>query len=209
MKKLFIILLLLSIPLFSFAQFEQYIEEDPKPTILKHWGGAFSLLETGSGMGFYYEKPVPYFMHLGLVLDGFMLRDKNEVQVYNPINPSVPVTLGKVNNAFIFSLMASVKKRVLEDVFDDSARPFFYAAAGPVFGMNFPEYETDSKGDKLKDQFRWTVGGVIGAGVDFTVENNLFFGFKTQYRFLPFFDTLAERKDHSMIDIRLEIGKRF
>ncbi|KAA3613589.1 MAG: hypothetical protein D8M58_17045 [Calditrichaeota bacterium] len=207
MRKYSFILILVFLPLGLFAQINDYLEDDPQPTIKNHRGLAYSLLETGSGLGFFYELPVQSFFHLGLGFDAFMLRDRNEIN-YSDIFGN-PRTYGKENNVFLFDLMFTVKKRLFVEQVDDSFRPFITAAVGPVFGMNFPEIDRTVEGVKREDEFRWTGAAIIGAGLDADVDGKYFFGFRTQYRFMPFAKQLGERKDHSMIDIRLEIGQRF
>ncbi len=208
MRKYFFILILLFLPLALSAQIDKYLEDDPEPTIKNHRGLAYSLLETGSGLGLFYELPVEGFFHLGLGFDVFMLRDNNQIDYTNPYT-GYPSVYGKENNVFLFDLMFTAKKRLLADRVDDSFRPFLIGAVGPVFGMNFPEADRDAEGIKLKDQYRWTAAALIGIGLDADVDGKYFFGFRTQYRFMPFSKQLGERKDHSMIDIRLEIGQRF
>jgi len=209
MRRHFFILIFLIIPLMASAQIAEYLEDDPKPTIKNQRGLAYSLLETGSGLGFFYELPIEGYIHLGLGFDAFMLRDKNQVDLPNPFYPDRPYSIGKENNVYLLDLMFSAKKRLFPEEFDDSFRPFLSAAVGPVFGMNFPEYDTDIEGNPLKDQFEWALGGIVGAGIDADVDGKYFFGFRLQYRILPFSKQLGERKDHSMIDVRLEIGQRF
>ena len=207
MRKYFVILITLFLPVALFAQIDDYLEADPQPTIAKQRGLAFSLLETGSGLGFFYELPVEGYFHLGLGFDAFMLRDRNEVNYFNSFGQ--PAVYGKENNVFLFDLMFTVKKRLFVDTVDDSFRPFLIGAVGPVFGMNFPESDREIQGIKLENQYRWTAAAIFGIGLDADVDGKYFFGFRAQYRVMPFFEKLGERKDHSMIDIRLEIGQRF
>ncbi len=201
MKKSIIFLFLL-LPFFVFAQIDKYIEDDPQPTIKKHRGLAYSLLETGSGLGLFIEYPTLNYFHFGLSFDAFMLRDRSQVDLIDPFT-GYPISYGRQNNVYMFDLLFSVKKRLLAEEFDDSFRPFVTASAGPVFGMNFPEESG------AKDQYRWTLGGILGAGVDADVDGRFFFAVRAQYRILPFFETIGPKKDHSMFDIRLELGQRF
>ncbi|MCB0281261.1 MAG: hypothetical protein KDF60_01670 [Calditrichaeota bacterium] len=207
MRKYLVLLLFILTPAMGFSQLYDYLEDDPAPTIKKHRGLAYSLLETGSGLGVFYEIPFMNFMHWGAEFDAFMLRDKNEfgyTDYYGYYR-----TIGKENNVYLFDLMFTLKQRLFAEDFDDSFRPFITASIGPVFGMNFPEFDRDADGQKLKDQYLWTLGGIIGMGLDADVDGKYYFGLRTQYRILPFSERLGERKNHSMIDVRLEIGQRF
>jgi len=208
MRKYFFILVCLALPMVSLAQIDVYLEDDPKPTITSHRGLAYSLLETGSGIGLFYEMPLEGFYHIGLGFDAFMLRDNNEFPYTDPFT-GYTYNIGRENNVFLFDLMFTAKKRLFVDKVDDSFRPFITAAVGPVFGMNFPEFDRNVEGEKLNDQYRWTAAAILGFGLDADVDGKYFFGFRTQYRIMPFGKQLGERKNHSMIDIRLEIGQRF
>ncbi len=208
MRKYFFILVIVFLPVGLFAQISDYLEDDPQPTITSHRGVAYSLLETGSGLGLFYELPVVGFLHLGLGFDAFMIRDNNQIDYVNPYT-GYPAVYGKENNVFIFDLMITAKQRLFVDKVDDSFRPYITGAIGPVFGMNFHEEDKDPLGNKLHDQYRWTAAAILGAGLDADVDGKYFFGLRVQYRIMPFFEKLGERKNHSMIDIRLEIGQRF
>ncbi len=205
MKSVNIFLLL--IPVFCFGQFEEYIEKDPEPIILDHRGFVYSLLETGSGLGIFYEIPLSEnFWHVGFNFDIIMVRDKNQLETINYFGQ--PITFNKRNNVFLFDLMVSAKKRLFVTSFDDSFRPYVFGGIGPLYGVNFPEDDAFT-GIKLSNQDEWIIAGMIGLGIDADVDGGYYVGFRTQYRFMPFIKQLGETKDHSMIDIRFEIGQRF
>lgn len=200
---------IIMIPMVSFAQFQKFIEKDPEPTVMSHRGLAYSLLETGSGLGLFYELPTVNFFHFGLVFDAFMLRDNGQIEYYDPFY-RVPRSYGKVNNVFLLDLMVTVKKRLFQNTLHDSFRPFITASVGPIYAMNYREYNRNPFTDeKLNDQFGWTLGGIIGAGIDADVDGTYFFGLRFQYRVMPFDKMIGESKDHSMVDLRLEVGQRF
>jgi hypothetical protein len=99
--------------------------------------------------------------------------------------------------------MFILKRRFFAEDMDDSFRPFLSAGFGPIFGMNFPEV------DDLENQYRWTAGGFIGGGVDISVDVKYLVSIKAQYRFMPFSKILGETSDHSMFELRFELGRRF
>jgi len=207
MKILKYLLIYLFIPFLLFGQMEQYIEEDPPPVVKNHRGFVYSIMETGSGLGVFYEIPFPNFYHLGLAFDVVMIRDDGQIDGWDPIYGQY--SLNKRNNVFLFDLMVSAKKRLFTDEIDDSFRPFILVSAGPVYGMNFPEFSQDPRGNKLNDQFGWTLAGSIGLGIDADLEGGYYFGFRSQYRIMPFSEKIGETKNHSMVDIRFEVGQRF
>lgn len=169
-------------------------------------GFVFTMAETGSGLGGMYNFPVFKYSHVGVSLDAYFLRDSQQLDFVDYYG--IPVSVNKKNNVYVFDLMLTMKRRFFAEDLDESFRPFLTAGAGPYFGMNFPEYEFDETGNPTKDQYMWTMGGFAGAGVDVSVNNNLFISVRTQYRIIPFDKILGERSNHSMFELRFEIGQQ-
>jgi len=190
------LLIILAIPLIAFGQFEEYLQEDPEPSTERQWGGAFSVIESGSGFGLFYATPLKNFYHIGATLNVFLLRDSKQFEYYY-------YTFNKKNNVYLFDLMLTAKKRLFAHEIDDQFRPFVAVGAGPVYGMNFPEDKT------LKDQYEWALSAAAATGVDVVVDGGYLFGLRLQYRFMKFPNRLGERTNHSMFDVRIEFGKLF
>lgn len=199
------IILIICLPVYGFCQFEEYLQDDPEPKIEKQWGGAFSVLESGSGLGVFYAKPLKHFIHIGLSFDAFMLRDSEQYEYYSYYYNQY-VTGNKKNNVYIFDLLFTAKKRLLAYSVDDQFRPFIAISTGPVFGMNFPEEDNE---ENPKNEYEWALNAAIAAGVDVAMDGNYMIGLRLQYRFMKFTGTLGERQDHSMLDVRIEFGKLF
>lgn len=194
----FVIILLL--PLRGYSQYEKYLQKDPEPTDEAQAGVAFSVIENGTGVGGFYEIPLIGFTHLGATFNFFFLRDKKQIDYYDPYY-NYPVTYGKVNNVYLLDLIFTLKKRLLPHEIDNNFRPFVSLGAGPVYGMNFPER------NKFQDQYRWAFAAALAAGVDVAMQNNYLFGIRLQYRFMKFNAVLGEQRDHSTLDVRIELGK--
>lgn len=202
-RKIMVILLLIVFSAGAFAQDDDYMLPEKRQR-----GFVFTMAESGSGLGGFYMWPLSSHFHFGATFDAFSLRDANEISFYDYYS-GYPITINKQNNVYIFDLFFTVKKRFFAEDMDESFRPFLTAAAGPVFGMNFPEFSQTPTGEKTSDEYRWTLGGYVGGGVDFTVSPNYFLGFRAQYRIMPFTKILGERENHSMFEVRIEIGQRF
>lgn len=201
---LLILALIITVPLQTRAQYEEYLQEDPEPTSQAFAGGAFSMLENGSGFGGFYEWPLPGFISIGGVLNFYMLRDNKQVDFINPYT-GYPETYGKVNNVYWFDLGLRLKKRLFARDIDDQFRPFVAATVGPVFGMNFPEVKS------LDDQYSWALSGGLAAGVDVVLDTGYVIGFQLQYRLMHFTQNLGEidKGNFSTLDLSLELGKSF
>lgn len=201
----FINFLIILAPIYCYGQFEEFIEKDPEPTTMIHGGGAFSIMETGFGLGAFYETPFLNDLHFGLSLDIIKIRDKDQIELTDPFT-GYTYTFNKKNDVYLFNLMISAKKRLFSGSFDDSFRPYLIGLIGPVYGINYPE---DENGKDLSNPHQWIIAGAIGVGLDADFQGGFYGGLRTQYRFMPFSKRIGERQDHSMIDIRFEIGQRF
>jgi hypothetical protein len=169
-------------------------------------GLGFAMAETGSGIGLLIAWPLLPDYHVGFAIDGFMLRDSKQMDFYDA-NYGVPYSINKQNNAYLFDMMLTVKKRLFRETISEELRPFFSAGVGPTYGMNFPE--SSSNLYPKQDEYRWTMGGFIGAGADFGVKSSHMVTVRAQYRLIPFTEKLGERSNHSMVELRFEIVQRF
>jgi hypothetical protein len=204
LKYTFIIILLFSLSINLSAQ--TLGDEDVYD--MQYAGLAFTMAETGSGVGGLMAWPIFNNTHLGVSLGAYFLRDKNEV-TYQPYGYPYPITANKENNVYLFNFMVSVKRRFFASDLDESLRPFLTAAVGPYYGMNYPEFPEDLEGDKTFEQFAWTLGGYAGAGIDIDASANYFVSIRAQYRIIPFREYIGERKNHSMFELRFEIASRY
>ena len=196
---LIIILLMVSS---SFSQFDE--EDTNRPD--NQFGLVFTMLETGSGLGGFIGWPLFGGFHFGFSLGAYFLRDSNQLDFdyYG-----APISINKQNNVYLFDAMMTLKKRLFADDLDESFRPFITGGIGPYFGMNFPEYDVTPEGNPTFDQYEWTVGGFAGAGVDVNVNEKMFIGIRAQYRVIPFTNMIGERSNHSMFELRFEVGRRY
>lgn len=194
------IFLIVIIPSLALCQFEEYVQDDPEPMVQPQGGVAFSVVESGTGLGGFYMWPVKNFWHLGATMNFFMIRDSKQFEYADYYYSYI---FNKKNNVYLIDLLFSVKKRFFAHDIDNSLQPYLSFSAGPVYGMNFPESK------ELHDQYRWALSGAAAAGVDVALEGNMLFGFRLQYRFMKFNKILGERQNHSMFDVRIELGKFF
>ena len=161
-----------------------------------------AMAETGSSFGAFMSWPFGDLFHAGIGIDAFFLRDSRQVEFVDPIYGGM-YTLNKENNVYLFDAMFSLKRRFFAEDMHESFRPFLTGGFGPTYGVNFPE-----KNDKAVQQ-QWTVGGYVGGGVDVSVDAKYFVSVRAQYRVIPFSKLLGEKRDHSMFEVRFNVGWRF
>jgi len=164
-------------------------------------GFVFTMAELGSGFGAFYDFPFGNQFHLGTSIDAFFIRDSKQVELVDYYGNVY--SLNDFNDVYLFDAMITLKRRFFADDVHDSVRPFLSAGVGPVFGMNFPNIPG------YKDQYAWSVGGFFGGGMDITIDANYFVSARAQYRVMPFSEPIGETSNHSMFELRFEVGRRF
>lgn len=169
---------------------------------LNEAGFVFTMAELGSGFGAFYDFPFGGLFHLGASIDAYFIRDSKQVELADPYTGGV-YSINDFNDVYIFNAMITLKRRFFAEDMDDNVRPFLSGGFGPVFGMNFPELPG------LRDQYAWTMGGFFGGGVDITIDAHYFVSTRAQYRVIPFSEPIGETSNHSMFELRFEIGRRF
>jgi len=167
----------------------------------KEAGFVFSMAETGTGFGAFIVWPFSQVYHAGVTFDAFFIRDSRQFEYVDYYGNFY--SINDVNNVYLFDLMITIKRRFFAEDMDDSFRPFLSAGFGPIFGMNFPEV------DELENQYGWTAAGFVGGGVDISVDVKYIVSIKAQYRIVPFSKILGETSNHSMFELRFELGRRF
>jgi len=164
-------------------------------------GFVFTMAETGSGFGAFFALPFGSIFHAGVALDGFFIRDSKQIEYVDYYG--YMRSINDINDVYIFDIMITLKRRLFAEDMHDSFRPFITGGFGPVYGMNFP------KVDRLPNQEEFSFGGFVGAGADISVDKKFFISVRAQYRLLPFTKPLGETSNHSMFELRFELGKRF
>ena len=200
---IFSLILLFAFTNIIYAQNEIIPDEDDQLRQAKTEAGlVFTMAESGSGAGAFIALPFGSIFHVGVAIDAFFLRDSKQFEYADPYTGGL-YSINDINDVYIFDAMITLKRRLFADDMDDSFRPFITGGFGPVYGMNFPE------NDNLPNQKEFSFGGFVGTGADISVDKKFFISVRAQYRFLPFSKPLGERSNHSMFELRFEMGKRF
>jgi hypothetical protein len=202
LKGLILIYLLIGI---SLAQPDLSDQDVMETKHEKQAGIVLTMAETGSGIGGFMVWPIFKNFHMGPTLDFYFLRDSRQIDIYDYYY-NVPYSINKENNVYLLDFLVTAKRRFFRDSLDDSFRPFLTGAVGVIYGMNFPE---ENPYFKRSDEFALTFGGFFGAGVDICVGDRNLVSVRAQYRVMPFPNRIGETSDHSMFELRFELGQRF
>ena len=195
----------------SFAQDEML---ESSPVHKRERAISFSLATSGFGIGGVYRWTLPSYMHAGINMEFFIVRDDDEIEFIDPFT-GIPYKINDANRLFLIPVNFELKKRLFTNDIEDDFRPHIMLSAGTEFGMNFPKPQEvfDNNGARTRvqpdNEFQLTWNILFGFGVDFTTKKNTFATLRPQYRITFFPDEIAGKKNHSAFEIKFEIGGQF
>jgi hypothetical protein len=171
--------------------------------LLNAWGFDLLMSNNGFGAGFFlrheYTDEIAGFLDFA-VSD---VKDEGEVELFNYYTGQSYIP-NKVNRLIYMPLVAGIQYRLFKDDIVDNFRPYLTAGVGPSFifvapystpqtvidptsGQPVIQYNQIDFFSSLKyGQFRYTVGGYVGAGVYFGLDKGSLSGVNLRYYFSPF-----------------------
>lgn len=187
--------------LFSIYTPTAYGQEQEPPAIHTDEAGVnFSLAMSGLGFGGFYRKALGSYTYIGANLNFFIMRDEKEYEYYDIFG--YPVKANNINRLFFIPLNLEFKKRLFANDIEDSFRPHFIVQGGIIYGMNYP------KAEGLKSEHRFGYNFALGVGADITNRDKYFVTIRPQYRIVYFAKEIAQKKNHSSFEIKIELGGR-
>lgn len=166
------------------------------------WGLDIMLSNNGFGAGGFYRHEFTD------VLSGFAqiaisdVKDDGEVEYINPYTGQ-SYTPYKINRLLLIPVTLGMQYRLFKDEIVDNFRPYISAGVGPsmIFVSPYsnptpivnPDGSTGIYYDQIdfftslkKGQFRYTLGGFIGAGAYFGMDKGTLTGISIRYYFVPY-----------------------
>ncbi len=137
------------------------------------------------------------------------VRGENEYVTYNPYDPyGFPIKMNQKRYMMLVPIYFGLQKRLFKDTIEDDFRPFIDFEFGPVLGARFPVGKGFVNNIK-KGKTGMTIGGFLGAGVEFgNMEKNVYV-FSLGYRFTRFFKDLVDERKFDAFVIRIGIVTQF
>jgi len=173
-------------------------EQNYNPTV-HIWGFDLLLSNNGFGLGAFYKHDVNDELSIVINLAISDVKDDAEVEQYDYYGQSyIP---NKKNRLLLIPLIISAQYRLFKDDIVDNLRPYITAGIGPTMiyvspylsdriSYDFFGYPYREKIDfftSLKyGSPRYTVGGFIGAGVYFGMNQGTVSGLSVKYFLAPF-----------------------
>ncbi len=170
--------------------------------LLNAWGFDLLMSNNGFGAGFFlrheYTDEIAGFLDFAIS----DVKDEGEVEYFNYFTGQSYVP-NKINRLIYMPLVAGIQYRLFKDDIVDNFRPYLTAGVGPslIFVAPYasPQVVLDQNGQTTTQyspidffsslkygQFRYTIGGYIGAGAYFGMDKGSLSGVNIRYYFSPF-----------------------
>lgn len=193
MKKLILAFFIL-VPLLSLNAQEigELAEEEP-PKIFpdNSFGLDIMFSEGGIGMGLFYRRQLNQKVTVFSDISISEAKDEQEIEFVDPFYPYQTITYGKKNRIFLIPLNFGMQYRIFEKVLSDNLRPYFNLAVGPTMVVTTP-YDREFFNAFGKAQSKFALGGYIGFGGNFGLDNSSLVGLNVRYYFIKLFDDGVE-----------------
>jgi len=171
--------------------------------LLNAWGFDLLMSNNGFGAGFFlrheYNDEIAGFLSFAIS----DVKDEGEVEYYDYFTGQSYVP-NKINRLIYLPLVAGIQYRLFKDDIVDNFRPYLTAGVGPsvifvapysslqtvvdpLSGQSSQQYSPIDFFSSLKyGQFRYTVGGYVGAGAYFGLDKGSLSGVNVRYYFSPY-----------------------
>ncbi len=216
MKKLFLSLFLI-IPLLSLNA--QEIGELAEEETLKvfpdnSFGLDIMFSEGGIGMGLFYRRQLNQKLTVFADFSISEAKDEQEIEFVDPYYPYQSITYGKKNRIFLLPVNFGLQYRIFEKVLSDNLRPYLNLGVGPTMVVTTP-YDREFFNAFGKAQSKFAVGGYIGFGGNFGLDNSSLVGLNIRYYIIRLFDDGVEslygkyKKELGGIFLTINIGMMY
>ncbi len=216
MKKLFLSLFLI-IPLLCLNA--QEIGELAEEETLKvfpdnSFGLDIMFSEGGIGMGLFYRRQLNQKLTVFADFSISEAKDEQEIEFIDPYYPYQSITYGKKNRIFLLPLNFGLQYRIFEKVLSDNLRPYFNFGVGPTMVVTTP-YDREFFNAFGKAKSKFAMGGYIGFGGNFGLDNSSLVGLNIRYYIIRLFDDGVEslygkyKKELGGIFLTINIGMMY
>lgn len=138
---------------------------------------------SGFGAGVFYRQAITGTLSWTLSWSVSEAKAANEVDYVDPFTGQKFVP-GKINQLFVFPLMAGLQYRLFKDQLTNSFRPYVFAGAGPNAVLASP-YDQPLSWSLSNSHAYYGVGAYFGAGAYFGLDPGTLMGVSIRYYILP------------------------
>lgn len=153
------------------------------------WGVDIMFGEGGFGLGTFYRRELSENFTLFTDFSISEAKDEKEIEYYDYYGR--PYVIGKKNRIFIIPLVLGAQYRIFKGVLSDNLRPYINAGLGPTMVATTP-YEREFFKSIGYAQAQYTLGGYIGFGANFGMDQSRLMGINLRYYVVHFFNDGVE-----------------
>lgn len=196
----------------TFAQIEPYKKFDPKK---KDWELYVTFTTSGGGLGGKVKwgdrKNVQRFF--SFEVGGVRGENEFTMMIWDPYYGYYPYKINQTRYMVLLPFYFGFQKRLFEEAIEENFRPFLGFEFGPVIGARFPVGH-GLFGNIKRGRTNITLGGFLGAGIEFGDIRKSAYVFSLGYRISYFFkkfvnDANDNKQDFSAFVIRLGMLTQF
>ncbi|MCK9425404.1 MAG: hypothetical protein M0Q21_05105 [Ignavibacteriaceae bacterium] len=141
--------------------------------------------EGGFGLGGFYRSNLNNTLTLFTDMSISEAKDENEFEYVDYYGRSY--TVGKKNRIFLIPFFVGIQNRLFANDLGDNFRPYLNFAVGPTMVVTTP-YEREFFNSLKYAQADYTVGGYIGFGANFGIDQKHLAGINIRYYVIQFFN---------------------
>ena len=147
--------------------------------------------EGGIGLGLFYRRQLTQKLTVFSDLSISEAKDEQEIEFIDPYYPYQSFTYGKKNRIFLLPLNFGLQYRLFEKVLSDNLRPYINFGVGPSMVVTTP-YDREFFNAFGKAHAKYAMGGYIGFGGNFGLDNSSLVGLNIRYYYIKLFDDGVE-----------------
>jgi hypothetical protein len=162
------------------------------------WGFDLLIGESGFGFGGFYRRQLSTKLTLFGDVSISEAKDEREIEYIDIYGQTF--TIGKQNRVFQIPITLGAQFRLFENELTDNLRPYINAGVGPTIALTTPYAEEFFRAFSYS-QVHYAVGGYVGFGANFGLDQKSLIGINVRYYYTQFLDEgveiLKDRfKDH-------------
>jgi hypothetical protein len=191
-----ILLIITTLPLVgdynsAYAQGIGELAPDKPPEVFPPnvWGFDLLIGESGFGFGGFYRKQLNIKFTLFADLSISEAKDDREIEYVDIFGQTF--TIGKKNRVFQIPLTFGAQYRLFENELADNLRPYINAGVGPTLALTTP-YSEEFFNAFGKAQTHFGVGGYVGFGANFGLDQSNLIGLNIRYYYTHFINDGVE-----------------
>jgi len=191
MRRLIVLILFIIPTSFLLAQEIGELVPPPQPMVFPNNAMGIDLLigESGFGFGGFYRRQLNTKFTLFSDISISEAKDEREIEYIDIYGQTF--TIGKQNRVFQIPVTIGAQYRFFEKELTDNLRPYINAGVGPTIVLTTPYAEEFFRAFSYTQTY-YAVGGYVGFGANFGLDQKSLVGINVRYYYTQFLDDGVE-----------------